>query len=64
MTSASPDDALDLHPRLGAERATRIRRLKRRLAMFLLKGIKPEFLIDMMVELMTLQEEHQESPHE
>ena len=58
--TCTPDSARYLR----AERATRIRRLKRRLAMFLLKGIKPEFLIDIMVELMTLQEEHQESPHE
>ena len=43
---------------LRAERATRISQLRRHLAMFLSKGIDPTMLIDIMLELMHLQEDH------
>ncbi len=45
---------------LRAERATRISQLKRHLAMHLSKGIDPTMLIDIMLELMHLQEDHNE----
>lgn len=45
---------------LRAERATRISQLKRHLAMFLSKGIDPTMLIDIMLELMHLQDNHNE----
>ena len=56
----SPDSARTIR----AERAIRIRRLKRRGAMFMSQGIAPFLLVNIMVELMTLQEKHQESPNE
>ena len=43
---------------LRAERATRISHLKRHLAMHLSKGIDPTMLLDLMLELMHLQEDH------
>ena len=55
-----PDSARTIR----AERAIRIRRLKRRVAMFMSQGIDPFLLVNIMVELMTLQEKHQESPNE
>jgi len=45
---------------LRAERATRISQLKRHLAMHLSKGIDPTMLLDLMLELMHLQEDHNE----
>lgn len=45
---------------LRAERATRISHLKRHLAMHLSKGIDPTMLLDLMLELMHLQEDHNE----
>jgi len=45
---------------LRAERATRISQLKRHLAMHLSKGIDPTMLLDLMLELMHLQETHNE----
>jgi len=45
---------------IRAERATRISQLKRHLAMHLSKGIDPTMLIDIMLELMHLQETHNE----
>jgi hypothetical protein len=45
---------------LRAERATRISQLKRHLAMHLSKGIDPTMLLDLMLELMHLQEAHNE----
>jgi len=45
---------------LRAERVTRISQLKRHLAMHLSKGIDPTMLIDIMLELMHLQEDHNE----
>jgi hypothetical protein len=45
---------------LRAERATRISQLRRHLAMFLSKGIDPTMLLDLMLELMHLQEDHNE----
>tara|TARA_R100001463_G_scaffold9289_1_gene27812 strand:- start:639 stop:827 length:189 start_codon:yes stop_codon:yes gene_type:complete len=56
----SPDSARTIR----VERAIRIRRLKRRIAMFMSQGIDPVLLVNIMVELMTLQEKHQESPNE
>ena len=56
----SPDSARTIR----GERAIRIRRLKRRVAMFMSQGIDPFLLVGIMVELMTLQEKHQESPNE
>ena len=46
------------------ERAIRIRRLKRRVAMFMSQGIDPVLLVGIMIELLTLQEKQQESPNE
>ncbi len=43
---------------LRAERVTRISQLKRHLAMHLSKGIDPTMLLDLMLELMHLQEDH------
>ena len=45
---------------LRAERVTRISQLKRHLAMFLSQGIDPTMLIDIMLELMHLQDTHNE----
>jgi len=45
---------------LRAERVTRISQLKRHLAMFLSKGIEPTMLLDLMLELMHLQDDHNE----
>jgi len=59
--SAELSPALARHVR--AERVTRIRRLKRHLAYFLSLGIEPVALVGLMVELMTLQEEHHKEPH-
>ena len=56
----TPDSARTIR----VERAIRIRRLKRRVAMFMSQGIDPFLLVNIMVELMTLQEKHQESPNE
>ena len=56
----TPDSARTIR----VERAIRIRRLKRRIAMFMSQGIDPVLLVGIMVELMTLQEKHQESPNE
>ena len=46
------------------ERAIRIRRLKRRVAMVMSQGIDPVLLVGIMIELLTLQEKQQESPNE
>jgi hypothetical protein len=45
---------------LRAERVTRISQLKRHLAMHLSKGIDPTMLLDLMLELMHLQDNHNE----
>ena len=46
------------------ERAIRIRRHKRRVAMFMSQGIDPVLLVGIMIELVTLQEKQQESTNE
>ena len=56
----TPDSARTIR----VERAIRIRRLKRRVAMFMSQGIDPVLLVGIMVELLNLQEKHQESPNE
>ena len=57
----TPDSARTIR----VERAIRIRRLKRQLAMFMSQGIDPVLLVGIMAEIMTMQEQHhQESPSE
>ena len=56
----TPDSARTIR----VERAIHIRRLKRRVAMFMSQGIDPVLLVGIMVELLTLQEKHQESPND